>query len=158
MGEPAVSQGTLPPVVKRLWLPLPAGAAFRVFADETARWWPLLTHSVFGEEAESCLMQPYEGGRFYEVHTDGQQQSEWGRVLAWEPPRRLVLSFYAGHTADEGTDLEVTFEPEAEGCRMVLTQGGWERRGAQAQAQREAYESGWDEVLQRYVECALSQP
>ena len=144
------------PVVKRLWLAVPVGAAFGVFAEETARWWPLLTHSVFGEEAQTCLLEPYAGGRFFEVHADGQQKSEWGRVLAWEPPRRVALSFYAGHTAEERTDLEMTFEPEADGCRVVLTQGGWERRGAQAEAQREAYESGWDEVLTRYAECALA--
>ena len=154
MSEGAVNR--VQPVVKRLWLAVPVGTAFGVFAEETARWWPLLTHSVFGEEAQTCFLEPYGGGRFIEVHDDGLQQSEWGRVLAWEPPHRVVLSFYAGHAAAEGTDLEVTFEPEAGGCRMVLTQGGWERRGAQAEAQREAYESGWDEVLARYAECALA--
>jgi uncharacterized protein YndB with AHSA1/START domain len=155
MSESIVSHNPIPPVVKRLWMPLPVDAAFRLFAEEIGGWWPLLTHSVFGEEAETCTMDPYESGRFYEVHADGRE-SEWGRVLAWEPPHRLVLSFYAGHTADEGTDLEVVFEPEAGGCRLVLTQGGWERRGVHAQAEREDYDSGWDEVLQRYAECASS--
>lgn len=155
MSDPALPQGTVPPVVERLWVPLPADAAFLLFAEETTRWWPLLTHSVFGEDAVACRMDPQVGGRFYEVHADGRQ-SEWGRVLAWEPPHRLALSFYAGRTPAEWTDLEVVFEPEADGCRLVLTQGGWERRGAQAQAQREDYDSGWDEVLRRYVECASS--
>ena len=154
MSEGAVV--VIQPVVKRLWLGVPVGTAFGVFAEETARWWPLLTHSVFGEEAQTCLLEPYEGGRFYEVHDDGLRQSEWGRVLAWEPPHRVALSFYAGHTAEEGTDLEVTFEPQAEGCRMALTQGGWEHRGAKAEAEREAYERGWDEVLARYAECVLA--
>ena len=155
MSDRALSQGTIPPVVKRLWVPLLPDAAFRLFAEETTRWWPLLTHSVFGDEAESCQMEPRVGGRFCEVHADGRQ-SEWGRVLTWEPPHRLVLSFYAGRTPAERTDLEVVFEPEAGGCRLVLTQGGWERRGVQAQAQREDYDSGWDEVLRRYVECTSS--
>jgi uncharacterized protein YndB with AHSA1/START domain len=155
MSEPAPSQGILPPVVKRLWLPVPVDVAFHVFAAETACWWPLLSHSVFGEDAQTCRIDPHEGGRSYEVHADGRQ-SEWGRVLAWEPPHRLALSFYPGRTAAEGTDLEVTFEPEEEGRRVVLTQEGWERRGAEAQAQREAYESGWDEVLGQYVACALA--
>jgi hypothetical protein len=57
MSEAVACQGPLSPVVKRRWLPPPADDAFRVFAGETVRWWPLTTHSVFGHQAQSCLME-----------------------------------------------------------------------------------------------------
>ena len=76
---------------------------------------------------------------------DGEQ--DWGKVLAWEPPARLLLDWQIGEAS--GTEVEVTFEPEGPGSRVVL-----EHRGFSAADPRERYSGGWDVVLGTYVESA----
>jgi uncharacterized protein YndB with AHSA1/START domain len=135
---------------------LPVEAAFRLFTEHARRWWPLATHSVGGEDAQACYLEGWVGGRFYEVQTDGSQ-SDWGQVLVWEPPHRLVVTFYPGRTPDYATELEVTFQAEGSGARVALVHRGWERLGAESQAERDGYDRGWDHVLGRYVAQAASQ-
>jgi uncharacterized protein YndB with AHSA1/START domain len=128
MHDAPISQ-TVAPVVKTVLVPLPPEAAFRLFTDEAARWWPLPTHSVFGDDAATCRMEGRVGGRFYEVHRDGLQQSEWGRVLSWEPPQRFAFSFYPGREPSTAQQVQVIFQPEAGGTRVTLTHTGWEALG-----------------------------
>ena len=58
------------------------------------------------------IVEPRAGGRWYEIAGDGRE-CDWGRVLHWQPPGRLVLVW--GLTAewryDPGfhTEVEVTF-------------------------------------------------
>jgi uncharacterized protein YndB with AHSA1/START domain len=144
------------PVVKSLVVGLPVEAAFRLFTVDANRWWPLATHSVFGEAAAECHLQGWLDGRFYEVHRDGAQQAEWGRVLAWEPPRRLLFSFYPGHEPDPAQQVEVVFEPEADGTRVTLTHRGWERLGGQQAMLHARYDEGWAFLLNQYSLSALT--
>jgi uncharacterized protein YndB with AHSA1/START domain len=100
-------------------------AAFRLFTQDIDRWWPLKSHSVGGEDAATCIVEGWAGGRFYEVQKDGSQ-SEWGRLLAWEPPHRLESTFYPGRTPEYATEVEVTFQPEGADASRSLT-ASWER-------------------------------
>jgi len=147
----------LAPVVKSVVIALPPEAAFRLFTDDATRWWPLPTHSVFGDDAAACRLEGWIGGRFYEIHRDGQQQSEWGRVLSWEPPRRFVFSFYPGREPSTAQHVEVIFAPDAAGTRVTLTHTGWELLGDRSDKMRSNYDTGWDFVLQHYVESASAQ-
>jgi uncharacterized protein YndB with AHSA1/START domain len=155
---PAVQPG-LEPIVKSLSVSLPVEAAFRLFTQDIDRWWPLKSHSVGGEDAATCIVEGWAGGRFYEVQKDGSQ-SEWGRLLAWEPPHRLVSTFYPGRTPEYATEVEVTFQPEGGGTRVTLTHRGWERcaelTGESAFTRRNGYASGWDVVLGEYVKGTVS--
>jgi DNA-binding transcriptional ArsR family regulator/uncharacterized protein YndB with AHSA1/START domain len=148
-------QDTLAPVTKSFVVQLPSAAAFRLFTAEIGRWWPLRSHSVFREAAATCAIDEHAGGRIYEVHTDGRQ-SEWGRVLAWEPPRRLVCSWYPGRGPETAQELEITFEDEAGSTRVTLTHTGWERLEELAATTRSHYESGWDMVLTHYTDLAAA--
>ena len=65
------------------------------------------THSYGGENVTEVVLEPGVGGRLYEVTADGEQ--DWGKVLAWEPPARLLLDWQIGEAS--GTEVEVTFEP-----------------------------------------------
>src|SRR5580765_5258300 len=68
--------------------------AFEVFTRRIGSWWPLETHSpgaMLGTPPAELHLEPREGGRFYEVG-DGQERS-WGRVLACDPPRRVVIEW-----------------------------------------------------------------
>jgi uncharacterized protein YndB with AHSA1/START domain len=137
------------PVVRQANVRLAPPEAFRLFTDRAAEWWPLVTHSVWGEDAATCRFEGQLGGRFFEIHRDGRE-CDWGRVLAWEPPRRVVFSFYPGRPEQEATEVEVTFEPQGTGTRLTLVHRGWEARGDQAQKFRDGYYEGWGLVLGEY--------
>lgn len=144
--------GLLKPIDKSVFVDLPPEAAFRLFTGGVGSWWPLASHSVAGDDAVTCILEGHVGGRFYEVSRGGDQ-AEWGRVLAWEPPRRLVMSWYPGRTPADATEVEVTFRPEGSGTRLTLTHSGWER-GVPDSARYEGYVTGWDFVLGRYTDRA----
>jgi uncharacterized protein YndB with AHSA1/START domain len=69
----------------------PVERAFAVFTEQFHRWWPA-EHHIGAGAPEVRVLEPGEGGRWFERAADGVE-CEWGRVLAWDPPRRLVLSW-----------------------------------------------------------------
>ena len=70
---------------------LPVEKAFRFFTDSFGSWWPADYH--IGEAAMAdAILEPHVGGRWYERGVDGTE-CDWGRVLAWEPPSRLVVTW-----------------------------------------------------------------
>jgi len=145
--------GVLTPIVKSLFVAMPPEAAFDLFTNGAGRWWPLPSHSVAGDDAVDCVLEGRVGGRFYEVDRSGGQ-AEWGRVLAWEPPGRLVMSWYPGRTAADATEVEVTFQAEGSGTRLTLNHRGWEQGAPAIQANYGGYAEGWDFVLGKYVDHA----
>ena len=90
------------------------------------------------------MLEPQVGGRLYEVTDEGEQ--DWGRVLEWDPPHRLLLDWQIGEAC--GTEVEVRFSPEGPGARVEL-----EHRGFSSTDPRERYSSGWDVVLAPFVEA-----
>jgi uncharacterized protein YndB with AHSA1/START domain len=150
MNEVQGTQATIAPVKKSIRVALPVEDAFHLFTSEMASWWPLLTHSVGGEDAQACGMEEKAGGRVYEV-IKGGRQVEWGRVVTWEPPSRLVLAWYPGRTSETAQEVEITFTSEGEGARMELVHRGWEILGERAIELRESYDTGWDTVLGKYA-------
>jgi uncharacterized protein YndB with AHSA1/START domain len=144
------TQASIAPVRKSVAVNRPVDAAFRLFTDEIANWWPLPTHSVAEERAETVVFEPREGGRVYERKTDGTI-SYWAEVVAWEPPRRFVLAWQPNPEAPAATEVEVTFTPEGDGTRIDLEHRGWERLGDRAELARTEYEVGWDGVLDLYA-------
>jgi uncharacterized protein YndB with AHSA1/START domain len=155
--DSGLEQSILSPVVKTVWIDQPIDPAFQLFTERVRHWWPLATHSVGGEKAVACCLEGRAGGRFYEVWNDGSQ-SDWGKVLAWEPPRRVAFTLHPGRTSDFATEVEVTFKEESGGTRVTLTHRRWERLGEGAEAERKIYESGWDSVLRRYSVSAPVYP
>ena len=57
----------------------PVEHAFRVFTERLGEWWPVKTHSVAQENAETVVLERREGGRFYERTRDGNEHL-WGTV------------------------------------------------------------------------------
>jgi DNA-binding transcriptional ArsR family regulator/uncharacterized protein YndB with AHSA1/START domain len=155
--ESAMSQSNpaleIAPVTKSFVVKLPIESAFHLFTTDVGRWWPLKTHSVFGDEATTCIVDAQVGGRFYEVHQDGRQ-SEWGRVLAWEPPHRLACTWHPGRGPETAQELEITFEEAPDGTQVTLVHTGWERLSGDGPATRANYDTGWDFVLGHYIEAA----
>jgi len=148
----ATAAGT-EPVVKTVTVPLTPKEAFVLFTDDIASWWPLHSYSVAGDEAVDCRFEPRVGGRLYEVARDGTE-SEWGEILAWEPPARIELTWHPGDSVDAQQHLVLGFRAVDGGTELRLEHRGWERLGERGAAVRESYQSGWDEVLGRYVGAA----
>ncbi|MBO0701441.1 MAG: metalloregulator ArsR/SmtB family transcription factor, partial [Candidatus Dormibacteraeota bacterium] len=68
----------------------PLEVAFRVFVG--LRWWPVATHHLAEPAGEEAVLEPFVGGRWYE-RGPGDREQDWGTVLAWEPPHRVLLSW-----------------------------------------------------------------
>ena len=125
----------------------PADHAFEVWTSRIDTWWPR-DHTV-GEVVSVSLVGGL-GGRIYERDTDGTEH-EWGRITAWDPPRRLAYRWHIGRGADEATDVEVRFVALGPGAtRVEIEQDGWERFGDRAGAWRDRNHLGWDSVLPHF--------
>ncbi|HEU4449371.1 MAG TPA: SRPBCC domain-containing protein [Gaiellaceae bacterium] len=140
------------PVRKRVLVEAPVEHAFRVFTERIGEWWPVRTHSVHEDLAETAVLEPRLGGALVEVWRDGREQ--WGTVTVWEPPRRLVYTWHPGYSVTEATEVEVRFTPQEGSTLVELEHRGWEARGERAAQIRANYESGWDPVLARYEAAA----
>jgi uncharacterized protein YndB with AHSA1/START domain len=133
-------------VRKTLTLAVTPERAFEVFTAGVATWWPLRTHSVAEENAETVIIEPKLGGRFYERAVNGTEH-EWGVVTAWEPPGRFACTWHPGYAEAEAQDVDVRFVPDGDGTRVELVHTGWERRGDKGRRMAEEYDSGWDYVF-----------
>jgi uncharacterized protein YndB with AHSA1/START domain len=132
---------------------LPRREAFRLFTERVATWWPLESHSVFGDEATGLQLEPHVGGRFYETTDDGRT-SEWGAVTEWQPDERLALTWYPGQSPEHATQLSISFHEVSGGTRLDLVHTGWDARGADALKIAKNYQVGWEIVLGRYIAAA----
>jgi uncharacterized protein YndB with AHSA1/START domain len=132
-------------------------AAFALFTQEIGFWWRRDT-PYWNDRARglSIRIEPGVGGRFIEVY-DLQTGSgmEVGRVTAWEPGRRLGLTWsQVGWPAGATTDLEITFEPAEQGGTVVrLEHSGFERVPGAIDFIA-GYDAGWKEVLGWFAEHA----
>jgi uncharacterized protein YndB with AHSA1/START domain len=125
-------------------------AAFRIFTAQIGAWWPLGEGVSFGgERADQLVLETRTGGRFYERYKDGEEY-EVGRVLAFEPPTRVVFSWRAP-TWSAATEVEVRFAPEADGTRVSLEHRGWEALDEATRARNTGYANGWDLILSRFA-------
>ena len=144
------AQTTVEAIRKSLVIRCEVEQAFDVFTREIGTWWPLGEYSIGGDKITEVVVEEWVGGRIFERHEDGGE-GEWGRVLAWDPPARFVMTWYPGHDPAEATELEVRFAADGDGTRVDLDHRGWDILAARAQEARQEYDSGWGEVLGYYT-------
>ena len=94
----------------------PVEVAWSLFTERMGEWWPLESHSHGGEEVETAVATPE---RIFERWRDGTEKT-WGRMLAWEPPSRMLFTWEV--SAGCGNEVEVRFAPEGGGTRRPLAQ------------------------------------
>ena len=149
------------PVIRSVRVAATPARAFEVFSTGIARWW-IPTHSILASKSPqaSVTIEPRVGGRWYERGEDGSE-CDWGHVLAWEPPRRLLLAWQLDAQWDFDpalvTEVEVRFDAEpGGGTTVTLEHRCLERYGAGAESARSglASESGWSGLLERYRQVA----
>jgi uncharacterized protein YndB with AHSA1/START domain len=138
--------------------------AFEVFTDGISSWWPLQTHTIGNQPVVAVVIEPREGGRCYNRSADGSE-CDFGRVLAWEPPHRLVLAWEVSadwrYDPSVASEVEVRFHSDDEGgTRVELEHRGLEVYGEQAQQMRDTFESpeGWRGLLTRFGAAADRDP
>ena len=137
--------------------------AFSVFTDGIGSWWPPDHHILQGELAE-MIFEPRVGGAVYDRATDGTE-CRWGRVLAYEPPHRFVITWNINLQwqleSDPGkvSEIEVTFLPETATTTLVeLTHRHLDRHGSGWEQMRDAVGSpeGWNSGLARFAARAAA--
>jgi uncharacterized protein YndB with AHSA1/START domain len=133
--------------------------AFRVFTENFDSWWPR-GHHIGKADLKAAVMESKPNGRWYEVGVDGSE-CEWGYVIAWEPPHRLVLAWQLNgqwqYDPNLVTEVEVTFTPLGAGTtRVELEHRNLERFGEHEDAVRKAIgaDQGWGGLLRLYAEAA----
>jgi hypothetical protein len=144
------------PIEKQIKVGLNQEAAFRLFTEGLNKWWPLATHSVGEEQAETCVFEGHVGGRIYETMKDGSQ-AEWGKVLVWDPFEKVAFTWYPSRTSETAQEVTVEFSEIPGGTQVDLVHTGWEMLGDKAQKGREGYDFGWDFVLANYIITATSK-
>lgn len=146
------TETSIAPVLRAANVRRSPAEAFDIFTAEIGAWWPLPTHGMFGAEAGGVA---FEDGRLVERHVDGTE-CLWGTVRIWEPGVRLVVSWHPGSPADEAGEVEVTFEADGDGTRVVLEHRGWEVFGRTAEQRRRTYvgPSAWGSVLDHFGDGA----
>src|SRR5574341_881833 len=136
--------------------------AWRVFTEKMGAWWPLATHKIGKAKAVDAVIEPHVGGRWYERGDDGST-CDWGRVLAWEPHSRLVLSWDISadwqHDPNLKTEVEVRFIAEGQDrTRVELEHRHLDRFGARRDEMRGIFDSehGWSGVLALFARAAAA--
>ncbi len=131
----------------------PIEIAWRVFTEKMGTWWPLATHKIGAADAVDAVIEPRVGGRWYERGRDGST-CDWGRVLAWEPHTRLVLTWEISadwkHDPELHTEVEIRFTAEtAERTRVDLVHRNLDAYGARRGEMRGIFDSegGWTGLL-----------
>ena len=134
--------------------------AWRVFTEKMGTWWPLAYYKIGKANALDAVIEPRVGGRWYERGDDGST-CQWGSVLAWEPPSRLVLSWDISadwhYDPTLNTEIEVRFNAEgSDRTRVELEHRHLDRYGARRDEMRRIFDSDgdWGKFLELFARAA----
>jgi uncharacterized protein YndB with AHSA1/START domain len=155
------TQSVAAPVHTSVVVEVPQERAFEVFTSDMASWWPADKHILQGELAE-MEFEPRAGGRIIDRGVDGTECA-WARVLAYEPPDRIVfswditLSWQIETDPEKASEVEVRFVAESETrTRVELEHRHLERHGDGWESMRDAVGSpnGWGDGLRSFAAYA----
>ena len=137
--------------------------AWRVFTERMGTWWPLAVYKIGKTNAVDAIIEPRIGGRWYERGDDGST-CQWGSVLSWEPPSRLVLSWDIDanwqYEPDLKTEIEVRFIAEGrDATRVELEHRKLDRYGARRDEMRRIFdtEGDWGRLLAMFAARAVEE-
>jgi uncharacterized protein YndB with AHSA1/START domain len=140
---------------------VPIAHAFKVFTERFDAWWPR-SHHIGKVEPFVAILEPRAGGRWFERGADGSE-CEWGSVLEYSPPTRVVVSWHLGpdYTFDpdraKASRVEVTFHDEGNGTtRVELVHSHLDRHGEGWERLRDSVGSqgGWGSIIEMFATAA----
>ena len=136
----------------------PIDRAFSVFTEDIGSWWPP-EHHILEAELASMVFEPRAGGHVYDRGVDGSE-CRWARVLVYEPPHRVLITWDINLQWQVETDpgktseVEVRFFTETtKQTRVELEHRKIHRHGEGWEQMHGAVGSpeGWDAGLQRFA-------
>ena len=134
---------------------------FRVFTDGFDSWWPR-SHHIGSSPLKRAIIEGRTHGRCYNEQEDGTE-CDWGTVLVWEPPSRLVLAWQVTHQwgyepdLAKSSEVEIRFTSVAPArTRVDLEHRHFERHGEGGAILRTAVSApgGWGLLLDLFVAVA----
>ena len=137
----------------------PQERAFRVFTERFDQIKPR-EHNMLGVDIAQSVFEPRAGGRVFDRGVDGSE-CQWGRVLAYDAPERIVFTWDISPRwqletdPERSSEVEIRFVPEgAERTRIELEHRHLDRHGDGWEGLREgvAGDGGWPLYLGRYAE------
>jgi uncharacterized protein YndB with AHSA1/START domain len=157
------TQATIPPLTATVTLAAPVERAFRVFTDGFGSWWPAEYH-IGQAELAAAVLEPRVGGRWYERGVDGSE-CDWGRVLAWEPPHRLVVTWQINgrwqYDPDpaHASEIEVRFTADGPEQTTVELEHRLLERLVDGRALRDGITGGggWTSLLERFAKAVATR-
>ncbi len=153
-----VQQGTS--VKEQIVVEAPIERAFSVFTEDFGSFKPR-EHNLLAVEIAETVFETRVGGHIYDRGVDGSE-CRWARVLAYEPPNRVVFSWDISPQWQLETDpaktseVEVLFVSETpERTRVELEHRHLDRHGDGWDGLRAgvAADEGWPLYLQRFAEA-----
>jgi uncharacterized protein YndB with AHSA1/START domain len=136
--------------------------AWRVFTEKMGAWWPLAYYKIGNAPAVDAIIEPHVGGRWFERGEDSST-CQWGSVLAWEPPSRLLLTWdiNADWKYDPALNTEIEVRFIADGpkrTRVELEHRRLDRYGDRRDEMRRIYdtEGDWGKLLEAFSAVAAS--
>lgn len=139
---------------------LPLEAAFARFVDDLGDWWPR-EYTWSGDVLEEIGIEPRQGGMCFERGPHGFR-CDWGRILAFEAPHRLVLSWQIGPRREpvpdpgRASEVEIRFtEGDGRTTHLELRHHAFDRHGEEGAGYSAALgsERGWPYILGRYADA-----
>ena len=141
------------PVRKSIHVNVSAARAFDIFTSGIGRWWP--HDKGIGKKPMTPIIETRLGGRWYELAEDGTQ-TNIGKIIVWEPPARLVVTWDINSQWKPDTtvssEVEVKFIPDGENAtRVELEHRKFEQMGAEpGEVMRNSVDGGWPGMLERF--------
>jgi uncharacterized protein YndB with AHSA1/START domain len=163
MTEPTISEAFDPNCVRKVVkVRAPQAVAWSVFTEQMGAWWPLASYKIGKANAVDAVIEPRVGGRWYERGDDGSI-CQWGSVLAWEPPWRLLLSWDVSadwrYDPSLKTEIEVRFNAEGgDRTRVELEHRHLDRYGSRRDQMRRIFdtEGDWGRLLESFASAAAA--
>jgi uncharacterized protein YndB with AHSA1/START domain len=163
MTNPTTSEYFDPNVVRKVVnVHAPQVVAWRVFTEKMGSWWPLAHYKIGKANAVDAVIEPRVGGRWYERGDDGSM-CQWGSVLVWEPPSRVVLSWDINadwqYDPTLKTEIEVRFiANEGNRTRVELEHRNLDRYGKRRDEMRRIYDTqgDWGRLLEAFAHAAAT--
>ncbi len=158
------SRAPIPPITGTTTVSVPVARAFEIFTVGIDDWWPHEYH-IGQAEVAAVVLEPVVGGRWFERGVDGSE-CDWGRVLAWEPPRRVVFTWQINGSwqfdpdPEHASEIEACFRAEGPERTVVDVVHRYFERLVAGHGVHDAINGGggWKQLLAGYAGTAGGQP
>ena len=143
----------------------PIARAFKVFTEDFGKFKPA-EHNMLVVPIAETVFESKVGGYLYDRGVDGSE-CRWARIVAYEPPNRLLLSWNISPQwqieadPEKVSEWEVRFIAEtAERTRVEIEHRNLERHGEGWESVRDGVKNdqGWPLYLRRFAEVLSTRP